>query len=62
MFKDEIVEEIRRIRRAYSESFNHDLQAMYEDIKRREAISGRTYVTPNPTPETKQEATSTSQP
>ncbi|QHU99699.1 hypothetical protein [Synechocystis sp. CACIAM 05] len=60
MFKDEIVEEIHKLRRAYSKSFNHDLQAMYEDIKRREAISGRTYVTPNVHPEKKQEEIPTS--
>ncbi|MBD2655329.1 MULTISPECIES: hypothetical protein [Synechocystis] len=61
MFKDEIVEEIHRIRRAYSESFNHDLQAMYEDIKRREATSGRTYVTPNFSPESEEKESSVSE-
>ncbi|MBE9202255.1 hypothetical protein IQ218_00660 [Synechocystis salina LEGE 06099] len=62
MFRDEIVEEIHKLRQEYARLFNYDLDAIYEDIKRREAISGRTYVTPNPTPKTKQEAPSPSQP
>jgi len=34
MFKDEIVEEIHRIREEYSRSFNHDLKAIFADFVR----------------------------
>lgn len=30
MWKDEIVEEVRRIREANAAKFNHDLKAIYE--------------------------------
>lgn len=59
MFKDEIVEEIHKIRQEYARSFNYDLDAIYEDIKRKEATSGRTYVTPNPVPKSQEKESST---
>jgi hypothetical protein len=34
MWKDEIVEEVRKNREAYAAKFNFDLQAMYEDLKK----------------------------
>lgn len=39
MWKDEIVEEVRRHREAYAAKFNFDLQAMYEDLKKAERKS-----------------------
>lgn len=44
MFKDEIVEKIYKFCCVYFKFFNYDLQVMYEDIKRREVISGCIYV------------------
>ena len=45
MFQDEIVEEIHRIREEYSRSFNHDLKAIFADLQRQQAESGREVVT-----------------
>ena len=44
MWKDPIVDEIRRIRQAYAARFNYDLQAMYRDLKEQEKNSDRTFV------------------
>jgi hypothetical protein len=44
MFKDEIVEEIHRIREEYSRSFNHDLKAIFADLQKQQAESGREVV------------------
>ena len=44
MFQDEIVEEIHRIREDYSRSFNHDLKAIFADLQRQQAESGREVV------------------
>lgn len=44
MYKDEIVEEVRRIRDAYARQFDYDLTAIARDLKKQEARSGRTYV------------------
>jgi hypothetical protein len=44
MFQDEIVEEIHRIREAYSRSFNHDLKAIFADLQKQQAESGREVV------------------
>ncbi|MEQ1603705.1 MAG: hypothetical protein ABL999_02440 [Pyrinomonadaceae bacterium] len=41
MWKDEIVEEVRRIREANAAKFNHDLKAIYEDAVKRQKASGR---------------------
>jgi len=45
MFKDEIVEEIHRIREEYSGSFNHDLKALFADLQKQQVESGRKVVT-----------------
>ena len=48
MWKDEIVEEVRRHREAYAAKFNFDLQAMYEDLKKAERKSKRKKVSFKP--------------
>jgi hypothetical protein len=44
MFQDEIVEEIHRIREDYSRSLNHDLKAIFADLQKQQAESGREVV------------------
>jgi hypothetical protein len=44
MFYDEIVEEIHKIREEYSRSFNHDLKAIFADLQKQQAESGREVV------------------
>lgn len=36
MWKDPIVEETRKLREEYAAKFNHDIDAIYEDIQRRQ--------------------------
>lgn len=55
MWKDEIVEEVRRNREAYAAKFNFDLQAMYEDLKKAERKSKRKKVSLKPKKTTKVE-------
>ncbi len=45
MWTDEIVEEIHRIREEYAKSFNYDLDAIFSDLCKKEAASGRKVVT-----------------
>jgi hypothetical protein len=44
MWKDEIVEEIHQIREAYAKSFNYDLDAIFADLRKKQAESGREVV------------------
>jgi len=44
MWKDEIVEEIHRIREEYAAKFGHDMDAMYQDIRSQQAESDREFV------------------
>jgi hypothetical protein len=44
MWTDEIVEEIHRIREEYAKSFNYDLDAIFADLRRKEAESSRKVV------------------
>ncbi|MBF0605066.1 MAG: hypothetical protein HQL07_15420 [Nitrospirae bacterium] len=48
MWKDPIVEEIRKIRDEHAARFNYDLEAIYKDIKRLEEASGRKTVNLKP--------------
>ena len=41
---DPIVDEVRRIREEHAARFNHDLEAIYRDIKEQEKKSGRPFV------------------
>jgi hypothetical protein len=36
MWKDPIVEETRKLRDQYASNFNHDMDAIYEDIQQRQ--------------------------
>ena len=44
MYQDEIVEEIHKIRDEYSRSFNHELKAIFADLRKQQAGSGREVV------------------
>ena len=46
LWKDEIVEEIRKIRDAHAKKFNYDLDAIYEDLKKAEQGSGLKFIDP----------------
>ena len=48
MWKDEIVEEVRRVRDEYAAKFNYDLDAIYEDIKKQEKQTKRKVVSLSP--------------
>ncbi len=50
MWTDPIVEEVRKFRQAHSEKFNHDLDAIFLDLKEQERASGRVYVSFPPRP------------
>lgn len=50
MDKDTIVAEVRQAREALAERFNHDLRAMIEDARKRQAIGGRRVVSFPPKP------------
>lgn len=44
MWEDEIVAEIHRIRQKYAESFNYDLDAIFDDLRNRQKESGRQFL------------------
>jgi len=44
MWKDEIVEEVRKTRDEYAAKFDYDLEAIYKDIKKQEKKSRRKIV------------------
>ena len=44
MWQDEIVAEIHRIREKYAQSFNYDLRAIFVDLQKKQAESGREVV------------------
>ena len=52
MFRDPIVEEIRKHRQNYAAQFNHDIDAICEDIRRKQQQSGRQVVSRKPRPAT----------
>ena len=41
---DPVVDEVRKAREAYAAKFGFDLRAIFEDIQKRQASSGATYV------------------
>jgi len=44
MWKDPIVEEVRKIREEHAAQFDYDLKAIYDDLKETERQSGRKIV------------------
>ena len=48
MWKDEIVDEVRRIREEHAAKFNHDLKAIYDDAVKQQKLSGRKIVSFRP--------------
>lgn len=48
MPRDPIVEEVRAIRDAYAKQFDYDLEAIYRDLKKQEAKSGRQFMSLQP--------------
>ena len=48
MLHDKIVENIHKIRQEYSGSFNHDLKAIFADLQKQQAESGREVVRLSP--------------
>ena len=44
MYKDPILEEIYKYREEYAKSFNYDLKAMFHDLRKKQAASGRKFV------------------
>jgi hypothetical protein len=54
MWQDPVVKEVREIREKYAANLGHDLEAIYEDIRIRQAKSGRKLVSlPPRKPESK---------
>lgn len=50
MWKDEIIEEVRKTRDEYAAKFDYDLDAIYKDIKLQEKKSKRKLVSLRPKP------------
>ena len=44
MYKDPILAEIYKYREEYAKSFNYDLQAIFEDLRKKQIASGRKFV------------------
>jgi hypothetical protein len=44
MWQDPIVKETRELREEYAQKFNHDPDAIFEDIIKRQSLSGRNLV------------------
>lgn len=44
MYKDEIVEEIHKYREEYAKSFNYDLKAMFDDLRKKQIAHGHKIV------------------
>ena len=41
MWKDPVVEETRKLREQYASKFNHDVNAIFDDIQRRQTLSAK---------------------
>ncbi len=44
MRRDPIVEETRKLREEYAAQFDHDLDAIFDDIQRRQSMKGKRLV------------------
>ena len=56
MWEDPIVQEVRRERERLSAQFNFDVHAIFEDLRRRQALLGAKLVKPQKRKEAKQPA------
>jgi len=45
MWKDEVLEEIKKIREEHAKSFNYDLHAICEDLRKKQTVSNRKIIT-----------------
>jgi hypothetical protein len=45
MWEDEIIDELHRIREEHAKSFNYDLDAMFEDWQKKQAIGSHQIIT-----------------
>lgn len=45
MYKDEILEEIHKYREEYARSFNYDLNAIFDDLRKKQIAHGHRVVT-----------------
>jgi hypothetical protein len=63
MWKDEILEEIHKIREEHAKAFNYDLQAICDDLRQKQAVSGRQIIsTPLKQPRQRQQHNNAVQP
>ncbi len=46
MTKDPIVAQVRKVREAYAEQFNHDIKAICDDLRKWQQETGHTYDLP----------------
>lgn len=44
MWKDPVVEEVRKVRQQHAKRFNYDLRAIMDDLRKQQEQSGRKYV------------------
>ena len=44
IWRDPIVAEVRKVKERLAAKFNHDIDAMFRDLREREKISGHNYV------------------
>ncbi len=63
MWRDEILEEIHKIREEHAKAFNHNLQAICDDLRQRQAESGRPIISsPLKQPRQRQQSNNLKQP
>ncbi len=63
MWKDEILQEIHKIREKHAKAFNYDLQAICDDLRRKQLASGRQIIsTPLKQPRQHQQHNNAAQP
>lgn len=63
MWRDEILEEIHKIREEHAKAFNYNLQAICDDLRQRQAESGRQIISsPLKHPRQRQQPNNSEQP
>lgn len=63
MWRDEILEEIHKIREEHAKTFNYDLQAICDDLRLKQAESGRRIISsPLKQPRQRQQSNNVVQP